>query len=58
MSKQIACGDVVAGCKFRAEAATEQELLAHVARHAAEVHGLTEVTPEVLQKVQAAIREA
>ncbi len=58
MGKQISCGDVVAGCKFKAEAATEQELVQQVARHAAEVHGLHEVTPEVLKKVQDAIRDA
>lgn len=58
MGKTISCGDVVAGCAFKAEAATEQELVQQVARHAAEVHGIQEVTPEVLKKVQVAIREA
>lgn len=57
MTRQISCTDVVLGCTFHAEAATEQELIDRVARHAAEVHGMTEVTPEVLEKVRAAIRE-
>jgi predicted small metal-binding protein len=57
MHKHIRCTDVVPGCGFQAEAETEQELVDKVARHAAEVHGLEEVTPEVLAKVRAAIRD-
>ncbi|HEX7140063.1 MAG TPA: DUF1059 domain-containing protein [Vicinamibacterales bacterium] len=55
MIKAIACGDVVPGCAFRAEAATEEELLKKVAAHARDVHGVAEVTPELLSKVRAAI---
>lgn len=57
MAKQISCGHVVPGCSFEAEAATEQELVEKVAKHAAEAHGLEEVTPEILAKVRAAIRQ-
>ena len=55
MSKTIECGQVVPGCKFTAEANTEQELLQKVAEHAQEAHGVTEVTPELLTKVKSAI---
>lgn len=55
MSKAIACDRVVPGCKFTAEAATEEELLAKVAEHARKEHGVTEVTPELLAKVKAAV---
>ena len=55
-SKNIACGDVVPGCTFTATAATEEELLAHVAAHAAHDHGVTEITPELAAKVRAAIK--
>ena len=55
-SKNIACGDIVPGCTFTASAATEEELLAHVAEHAAHDHGVTEITPELAAKVKAAIR--
>jgi len=55
MTKAIACGDVVPGCAFRTEAATEEELLKRVAAHAKDVHGVTDVTPELLSKVRAAI---
>jgi predicted small metal-binding protein len=55
-SKNIACGDVVPGCTFTATAATEEELLAQVAAHAAHDHGVTEITPELAAQVKAAIR--
>jgi predicted small metal-binding protein len=55
MTKHIACGDVVEGCEFRASARTEEELIQQVAQHAAQSHGVKEVTPELAQKVKAAI---
>ena len=55
-SKNIACGDVVPGCAFTATAATEEELIAQVAAHAAHDHGVTEITPELAAKVKAAIK--
>lgn len=54
--RKIACGDVVEGCTFTASAPSEEELLKKVVAHAAERHGVTEVTPELAAKVQAAIR--
>jgi len=57
MSKTIACGDVVAGCTFTATAKTEGELLEQVATHACEEHGVKDVTPELLAKVKAAIKQ-
>lgn len=55
-SKNIACGDVIPGCAFTATAATEDELIAQVATHAARDHGVTEITPELAAQVKAAIR--
>ena len=55
--KQIACGDMVPGCDFVARAETEAELLHKVAAHAREVHGLQEVTPELLERVRSKITE-
>ena len=56
MAKHIACSDVVAGCQFTAQAGTEEQLLEAVKVHAAEDHGVKEVTPELAAKVKAAIR--
>jgi predicted small metal-binding protein len=57
MEKRIACNDVVPGCTFTATAATEEELLKKVVAHAAQVHGVTHVTPELTAKVKSAIRD-
>jgi predicted small metal-binding protein len=54
--KYIACASVVPDCAFEATAATEEELLKMVAAHAAHDHGITEVTPELVAKVKAAIQ--
>lgn len=56
MTQHIACGDVVPGCGWTAEAATEEELLQKVVEHAAEAHGVDEVSPELAEKVKEAIR--
>jgi predicted small metal-binding protein len=55
-AKHIACGDVVPGCSFTASAATEEELVKKVVAHAARDHGVTDITPELAAKVQAAIK--
>ena len=57
MSKRIECRQVVPDCTFTATAATEDELLEKVAAHAAQVHGVTDITPELAAKVKAAIRD-
>jgi len=55
-AKYIACAEIVPDCPFTATAATEEDLLKQVVAHAAHDHGITEVTPELAAKVQAAIR--
>lgn len=50
--KQFACGDVVAGCDAVVTGESEQEILAQVGPHAAEVHGMTEVPDEVIAQVR------
>ncbi len=52
----IACNEVVPGCGFTASADTEEELTDKVAAHAAQDHGVPEVTPELAAKIKAAIR--
>lgn len=56
-AKYIACAEIVPDCSFTASAATEEELVKKVAAHAAQKHGITEVTPELAAKVKAAIKE-
>jgi predicted small metal-binding protein len=47
----------MAGCSFTASAATEEELMKKVTAHAAQQHGITELTPELAAKVRAAIKD-
>jgi predicted small metal-binding protein len=56
--KTFACGDVVPGCDARWVCATEDELLHHVAVHAAQVHGLIEVPPALVDQVRSRIQLA
>lgn len=58
MAKIIDCGEVdpSSGCKHVVRGETDDEVLQKAAEHAKE-HGIREVTPELMQKVRAAIRE-
>ena len=56
--KTFACGDVVPGCARTFTDATDEGILEAVAAHAAAHHGLTEVPPQLLGSVRAAIRPA
>jgi predicted small metal-binding protein len=55
-AKHFACGVVVPGCTFVASAATEEDVMKQVVTHAAQAHGLTEITPELAERVRAAIK--
>ena len=54
--KYIACAEIVPDCPFTASALTEEELLTLVAAHAAQVHGIKEVSPELAERVKSAIK--
>jgi predicted small metal-binding protein len=57
MTYALACGDVMPGCSATFEADSEEQLLEQVAPHAAEAHGIAEVTPDVLAAVKGAIKQ-
>ncbi len=56
--KQFACGDVVPGCDARWVCDTDDEILAQVAVHAREVHGLDDIPPELVDEVRSRISSA
>lgn len=58
MSKVVNCRDVGFDCEGVVTAESEDEALQKVAQHAAEVHGLTEVTPDVVEKVKSVMHDA
>lgn len=53
--KKFSCGDVIPGCTAAFTAETDDEILAQVAVHARDDHGITEVTPEMVEQLTAAI---
>ncbi len=55
--KVLHCRDVGFDCDGVLRAETEQEILKQAAEHAQKAHNLKEITPEVVEKVRAAIRD-
>jgi predicted small metal-binding protein len=55
--KVIRCKDSGADCDFEARAETTEKIMEKVAEHARIAHGMTEVTPEMAEKVRGLIRE-
>ncbi len=56
MTHTLSCGDVMPGCAATFEAETEDELMQQAAKHAADDHGITEITPEIGEAVKGAIK--
>lgn len=57
MPKVLRCADVVGSCDFVARGDSEQDILQQASEHARSVHNINEITPEVAEKVKAAIRD-
>ena len=57
MAKEMRCADVGMDCDFVARAETTEELMEQVAAHAAEAHGIIEVSEELAGEVQSVIRD-
>ena len=56
--KQFACGDVVPSCGRTFTAPSDEDILAAVAGHARDDHGLREIPSSLVDQVRAAIRTA
>jgi predicted small metal-binding protein len=54
--KHFACGDIVPGCTAKYQLATEEDILAAVAEHARDAHGITEVPEAMIAEVRSRIR--
>lgn len=57
MGKTIHCKDVGFDCDGVVRAASEEEVLQLAAEHAKTVHGVTELTSEMVEKVKSVIRD-
>jgi predicted small metal-binding protein len=57
MQKVIRCRDVGFDCNGVIKAETEKEALSLAAEHAKKVHGVTEITPEIVDKIKSVMKE-
>lgn len=57
MNKVLRCRDVGTDCGFEARGKTAEEILGTVSEHARKAHGKTNVPPDMIAKLRAAIRE-
>ncbi len=57
MTKVVDCRDLGFDCEAVVHAETEEEALKMVAEHAKEVHGMQEVSPDVIEKVRSVMRD-
>jgi predicted small metal-binding protein len=55
--KEIHCGEFISGCPHVSRGRTEEELLASVAEHAREAHGMTEIGDDLKAQLLQAIKE-
>ncbi len=56
MTYELACGDVMPGCATTFTAPDRDELMAEIARHAQQAHGIVAITPDVADAVERNIR--
>ena len=57
MSKVIRCRDAGVDCNFIARGETEGELFRKALEHGNKAHGMTELSPELKEKMRKLIRE-
>jgi predicted small metal-binding protein len=57
MEKIIHCRDVGFDCNGVIKAKTEKEALEMAAAHARTVHGVKEITPDIVEKIRSVMRD-
>ena len=57
MAKTYTCRDVGVDCDWKTSRATEDEVMATIEAHAAQVHSTIELTSELLAAVRGAIKD-
>lgn len=57
MKKLLRCCDVIPGCDFVTHGVNENEVLIRVTQHARTAHNVSWMTPDLLKRVLAAIRD-
>jgi len=57
MAKAIYCSDMCGVCDFVSRGETMEEVLKVGAEHGKEVHGINEITPDMMEMVKAIVRD-
>jgi predicted small metal-binding protein len=57
MTKVLRCGDLMTGCKTVIEGKDVAEVMAKGTEHAKKDHGIATIPPDMVAKVQAAIKD-
>ncbi len=57
MAKVLKCADLMPGCNFVAEGKDVAEVMQKGAAHAKTAHGMSSIPPDMMKKVQAAIKD-
>jgi predicted small metal-binding protein len=57
MTKLLRCCDVLPGCDFVTRGVNENEIVMRAMRHARSAHDISWITPDLLKRVVAAIRD-
>ncbi len=57
MAKTYTCRDVGVDCDWKTSGETEDEVMATIQAHAAQVHPEIELTPELVETVKRAIKD-
>lgn len=57
MTLVVRCREIGFDCDGVIKAESEEDLMKQVAAHADEVHNITEVTPELVEKVRSVVYE-
>ena len=57
MVKVLNCAEVVPGCAHTMQGETEDEVMKQASAHAAAEHGMTDISPELAEKVRASIKD-
>ncbi|MCL5009721.1 MAG: DUF1059 domain-containing protein [Candidatus Parvarchaeota archaeon] len=57
MKYEFECKDIGMSCGFKTSAKTKEELMPKIAAHAKAAHNLDPIPPDLMQKVETAIKE-
>ena len=58
MGLSFKCADVEMKCGFETKADSKEQLMMSIANHAKEAHNITTIAPDLMMKVNAAIKQA